>query len=43
VENITGFDASPTLPGQTYCLTMTVGGASATTAVSACSIAGLVI
>lgn len=43
IENMTAFDASPTLPGQSYCLTVTVGGASATSTVSAAAIAGFVI
>jgi hypothetical protein len=43
VENVLGFDSTPTLPGQSYCLTMTVGSATATSAVSAVSIAGLVV
>jgi hypothetical protein len=43
VENVLGFDSSPTLPGQSYCLTMAVGSASATSAVSAVAITGLVV
>jgi len=43
VENITAFDSSPTLPGQSYCLTVTVGAASAASTASAVSIAGFVI
>jgi hypothetical protein len=43
VENVIGFDSSPTLPGQSYCLTLTVGSASATSAVSAVAIAGIVV
>jgi hypothetical protein len=43
VENITAFDASPVLPGQSYCLTLTVALASATSTVSAVSVAGFVI
>jgi hypothetical protein len=35
VESINGFDASPTFPGQAYCLTMTVTGGAATSTVSA--------
>lgn len=34
VESINGFDASPTLPGQAYCLTLTVTGGAATSTVS---------
>jgi hypothetical protein len=43
VENIVGFDSSPTLPGQSYCLTVTVGSASATSTASAVAIAAIVI
>jgi hypothetical protein len=37
VENLFGFDASPTLPGQAYCLTLTIGSGAATSTVSAAS------
>ena len=37
VESINGFDASPTFPGQAYCLTLTVTGGAATSTVSAAS------
>lgn len=35
VESINGFDASPTFPGQAYCLTLTVTAGSAASTVSA--------
>ena len=35
VESINGFDASPTLPGQAYCLTLTVTAGAAASTVSA--------
>jgi hypothetical protein len=43
VENMTAFDSSPTLPGQSYCLTVAVSAASAASTVSAVSIAAFVI
>lgn len=43
IENMTAFDTSPTLPGQAYCLTLTVGSASAASTVTAVSMAGFVI
>lgn len=43
IENMIGFDTAAVLPGQAYCLTLTVGSASATSTVSAASIAALVI
>jgi hypothetical protein len=43
IENVIGFDSAPTLPGQAYSLTLTVGSASATSAVSAASIAALIV
>lgn len=43
VENVIGFDTSPTLPGQSYCLTVAVGGASATSTASAVSVMGIVV
>jgi len=43
IENIQGFDASPVLPGQAYCLTLQVTGGASTSTVSACSIACLVV
>ncbi len=43
VENLLGFDASPTLPGQSYCLTVQVASGAATSTVSAVSIAGFCI
>src|SRR5215469_9758112 len=39
IENMIGFDTSPTLPGQAYCMTLTVGSASAASTVSAASMA----
>jgi len=35
VESINGFDASPTFPGQAYCLTLTVTAGAAASTVSA--------
>lgn len=35
VESVNGMDASPTLPGQAYCLTLTIGSGAATSTVSA--------
>ena len=43
VENICAFDQSPTFPGQSYCLTVTVGSASAASTASAVCIAGFAI
>jgi len=43
VENLFGFDSSPTLPGQAYCLTLTVGSASAASTVSAAAAAAIVV
>jgi len=43
IENMIGFDASPTFPGQAYCLTLTVGSGAATSTVSAASIACLIV
>jgi len=35
VENVFGFDTSPTFPGQAYCLELTITGGAATSTVSA--------
>lgn len=43
IENMVGFDASPTFPGQAYCLTLTVGSGAATSTVSAACIAALIV
>lgn len=43
VENIFGFDTAATLPGQAYCLTLTVASASAASTVSAVNLAALLI
>jgi len=43
VENITAFDTSPVLPGQSYCLTVQVASASAASTVSAVNIFGIVV
>lgn len=43
IDNIFGFDASPTFPGQAYCLTLLVAAASATSTVSAAVMAAQVI
>lgn len=43
IENMFGFDTAPTFPGQAYCLTLTVGSASATSAVSAASAAAIIV
>lgn len=41
--DLQGFDTSPTLPGQVYVLTMTVGSGAATSTVSAAALYALVI
>lgn len=38
-----GVDAAPTLPGQVYVLTLTIGSGAAASAVSACQLAALVV
>ena len=43
IENMIGFDTAASLPGQAYCLTLTVGSGAAASTVSAASIAALVI
>jgi hypothetical protein len=43
IENLFGFDASPTFPGQAYCLTLTVGSGAATSNVSAASMFFLIV
>ena len=43
IENMIGFDTSPTLPGQAYCMTLTVGSASAASTVSAASMAAIIV
>lgn len=35
IESLNGFDASPTMPGQAYCCTVTVTGGAAASTVSA--------
>lgn len=42
-QNVQGFDASPTLPGQVYVLTLTIGSGSASSIVSACSLIAVVV
>lgn len=42
-ESICGFDTSPTLPGQAYCLTMAVTGGSGASTVSALSAIALIV
>jgi hypothetical protein len=43
IENLFGFDASPTFPGQAYCLTLTIGSGAATSTVSAASMFFLIV
>jgi hypothetical protein len=43
IENMIGFDASPTFPGQAYCLTLTVGSGAAVSTVSAASICAVIV
>lgn len=43
LENVTGFDSAPTFPNQSYCLTVTVGAASATSTVAAVCITALAV
>ena len=43
IENIIGFDTAATLPGQAYCLTLTVGSAAATSTVSAAVMSAQII
>jgi hypothetical protein len=42
-RQVIGFDASPTLPGQVYLLTMIVTAGGAESTVSACTLAAIVI
>jgi hypothetical protein len=43
LENMIGFDASPTFPGQAYCLTLTVGSGAAVSTVSAASMTFFIV
>lgn len=43
IENLFGFDSSPTFPGQSYCLTMAVTGGSGASTVSAATMAYIIV
>lgn len=43
IENLIGFDASPTFPGQAYCLTLQVTAGAATSTVSAASMSCVIV